>query len=228
MIRPPCGSWRRITRNASLVHRNAPVRLTSTTAFHSLRSSSSISVAQAPRPALLKSRSTRPYLFTARANRLWTEVGSVTSATPQSMPSSGCSATRAVSGPTRRPATTTVQPSRASATADAAPIPEPPPVTMATRRPSVPASGTLRSSSVTTETLASVPGALGSGSGIRRGGPGRPQQACRSAAGSTWRCSSSRARICSSLIPRSCSRPRNRLARKTACHRPGSDRRTAA
>ena len=33
MIRPPCGSWRRITRNASLVHRNAPVRLTATIGY---------------------------------------------------------------------------------------------------------------------------------------------------------------------------------------------------
>ena len=34
MIRPPRGDWSRMIRNASCVHRNAPVRLVSTTAFH--------------------------------------------------------------------------------------------------------------------------------------------------------------------------------------------------
>src|SRR4051812_49086111 len=34
MIRPPRGFWLRITRNASRVHRKAPVRFTATTWFH--------------------------------------------------------------------------------------------------------------------------------------------------------------------------------------------------
>ena len=41
MMRPPRGVWSFIMRNASCVQRNAPVRLTSTTAFHCSKVSSS-------------------------------------------------------------------------------------------------------------------------------------------------------------------------------------------
>src|SRR5713101_559263 len=60
MMRPPRGSWSFMSRNASCVHRNMPVRFTSTTAFHCSKVTSSSGTAGAPRPALLKRMSSRP------------------------------------------------------------------------------------------------------------------------------------------------------------------------
>ena len=57
---PEDGLWSFIIRNACCVHRNMPVRFVSTTARHVSSGRSSIGTAGAPRPALLKSRSSRP------------------------------------------------------------------------------------------------------------------------------------------------------------------------
>src|SRR4029453_651673 len=80
MIRLPRGCWPRITRNASRVQRNAPGRLTATTAFHSWSGMASRARAGGKVPALLNSTSTRPCRWTARSNRARTEASSVTSA----------------------------------------------------------------------------------------------------------------------------------------------------
>ena len=68
MIRPPCGCCARITRNASRVHRNAPVRFTATTAFQSPGRARRGRPAGAAVPALLNSRSTRPCRRTVVSN----------------------------------------------------------------------------------------------------------------------------------------------------------------
>src|ERR671911_1028964 len=134
MIRPPRGRCWRITRNASRVHRKAPVRLTATTAFHSRSGTVSSSRAGAPVPALLNSRSTRPWRSTDRSNNARTDASSVTSvgagsSTPGSSAPRSAAEARAWG---RRPASTTTQPWPARACATAAPMPLPAPVTTAT------------------------------------------------------------------------------------------------
>ena len=54
MMRPPCGSCVRMTRNASRVQRNTPVRFTSTTYCHSSSESSSIIRAGALDPGVVE------------------------------------------------------------------------------------------------------------------------------------------------------------------------------
>src|SRR6185437_5959618 len=135
MMRPPCGCWFRITRNASRVQRNAPVRFTATTLFHASSSRASMSTLGAPIPALLNSRSSRPCLSTTALKRLRTLASSVTSVGIASrLPVNADPRARVSSSVVWcRPARTTVQASSASARPTAAPIPLPPPVTTAMR-----------------------------------------------------------------------------------------------
>ena len=76
MIRPPRGVWSFMSRNASWVQRNAPVRLTSTTRRHCSTVRSSSGTGGAPVPALLNSRSSRPNVsFVAVEERLHRRPG---------------------------------------------------------------------------------------------------------------------------------------------------------
>ena len=106
----------------------------STTAFHFSNGRSSSGMPGAPTPALLNSTSRRPKVSLVLANSALTEAGSVTSVGTASAlrprPFT-CSAT-ASSGSLRRPLSATSNPSLASASDDALPIPEPAPVTSAT------------------------------------------------------------------------------------------------
>ena len=100
MIRPPRGDWRFISRNASCVHRNAPVRFVSTTARHCSSVSSSSGTAGAPMPALLKSRSRRPNLASTSAKSAATDAGSRTShATATAPPPASAAASSSGSRP---------------------------------------------------------------------------------------------------------------------------------
>src|SRR5690349_19158748 len=136
MMRPPRGSCARMTRNASRVQRNAPVRLTATARFQVSRSSASMSAAGGNTPALLNRRSTRPYRSTVASNSRRTLSSSVTSTGMASTePLRPAASATASSAPRRRPAISTVQPSPARGFAPAAPIPLPPPVTTATPPP---------------------------------------------------------------------------------------------
>src|SRR5438105_1380320 len=103
------------------------------TPFQRSHARSSISEA-APKPALLNSTSSRPNVALVLANNASTEAGSLTSVgTPSALTCSfSISPTTALSGSGRRPAITTAKPSRANASAEALPIPLPPPVTKAT------------------------------------------------------------------------------------------------
>src|SRR5213080_2020154 len=78
MILPPRGSWLFISLNASCTHRNAPVRLMSTTVFHCSKERSSRLTPGAPTPALLNSRSSRPNCSWAVLNSATTDAGSPT------------------------------------------------------------------------------------------------------------------------------------------------------
>src|SRR5271166_2057072 len=139
MIRPPRGSCRFIRPKARCAHRKAPVRLTSTTAFHCAKLSSSNGTAGAPWPALLNRRSSRPNPCSIVANRLFTASGSPTSqgAAIARRPTSPISRAASRSLSRRRPTSATCQPARASATAVALPIPAPAPVTSANRSPAM-------------------------------------------------------------------------------------------
>src|SRR5439155_22240405 len=99
MIRPPRGFWSFMILKASCVHRNEPVRLVSTTAFHcsTLRSSSRPA---APMPALLNRRSSRPkaLLVCAKSARMaWgshTSVGTTSALERASTASAATSPSR--------------------------------------------------------------------------------------------------------------------------------------
>src|SRR6202158_4565194 len=65
--------------NASCVHKNVPVRLVSTTDFHSSQVRSSSKVEGAVVPALLNNRSSRPKTCSACVNKSRTDEGSRTS-----------------------------------------------------------------------------------------------------------------------------------------------------
>src|SRR5215467_5043223 len=134
MIRPPRGSWSLITRNAAWVHRNAAVRFTPTTDCQSANDTSSSGTGGRPRPALLNSTSTRPKWLCACSKSRRTSAGLLTSAATASIrdPSAAPSRTVCSSGPGRRPAIATAYPARPRASADARPMPVPPPVTNAT------------------------------------------------------------------------------------------------
>src|SRR6185437_8529191 len=79
MMRPPLGDCDFIMRIASWQQRKVPVRLALTTACHFSKGKSSIGIAGAPVPALLKRRSRRPKRDFVAAKRLRTESGSPTS-----------------------------------------------------------------------------------------------------------------------------------------------------
>src|SRR5258708_6168210 len=66
-------------RKASWVQTNGPVRLVSTTARHLSSGKSSMGTAGAPMPALLKSRSSRPWAAFTAANSALMAAGSATS-----------------------------------------------------------------------------------------------------------------------------------------------------
>src|SRR5262245_25687772 len=133
MIRPPRGSCAFMIRNASRVQRNAPVRLVRTTASHCSSDNSSIGTAGAPIPALLNRTSSRPNASTVRSKRARTATGSPTSVgTTSDLPASAAIIREVPSSRSVwRPAIATENPSRASATAAARPMPDPAPVTMA-------------------------------------------------------------------------------------------------
>src|SRR6266704_6288115 len=80
MIRPPRGSWLFINLNACCVQRNAPVRFVSTTRFHCSMLRSSIGIAGAVVPALLKRTSRRPNWALTPAKTDCTDARSPTSA----------------------------------------------------------------------------------------------------------------------------------------------------
>ncbi len=134
MIRPPGGCWFFMILNASCVHRKAPVRLMSTTAFHCSYDSSSSDMAGAPMPALLNSTSSRPNVSIVLAKSARTDSGTPTSVWTTSafdgpaFPSAAAASSRS----TRRPARATLYPASRSASAEALPTPVPAPVTIAT------------------------------------------------------------------------------------------------
>src|SRR5262245_16366620 len=130
MIRPPRGFWSFISRNASCVHRNGPVRLVATTVCHLSNGRSSIGM-PALVPALLNSRSSRPNSCLVRANSALIDAGSVTSVGTASVGALPAALAVASSASLRRPASTTVQPAFASPSAEALPMPLPAPVTIA-------------------------------------------------------------------------------------------------
>jgi hypothetical protein len=88
MIRPPCGSCDFMIRTAWCAHRNEPVRLTLTMDRQPSGLTSSTAPGGPPVPALLTSRSSRPYSNSITANSAATDSGSVTSvATGSTLPS---------------------------------------------------------------------------------------------------------------------------------------------
>ena len=129
-----------MTRKAWRRQKNMPVRLMSTTFCQSasVRSSSS-TPGGALVPALLNSTSTRPNFCTAASNSATTEaclrhIGRHRQRALRRLPDK---AATSCSGCSRRPASTTCQPSASKASAAALPMPEPAPVTSATLMVSV-------------------------------------------------------------------------------------------
>jgi hypothetical protein len=86
MIRPPRGDWSFMIRNASCVHRKAPVRFVSIAAVQSASSRSSSGTGGESAPALLKRRSSRPNLASIAANTAATDSGTRTSQTRGTAP----------------------------------------------------------------------------------------------------------------------------------------------
>ena len=80
MIRPPCGTWWRMIRNASRAQKNDPLRFAPTTAIHLSIDSSSGVTAGVPDPALLNNRSSRPHARSTSPNAAATAPASATSA----------------------------------------------------------------------------------------------------------------------------------------------------
>src|ERR1700722_2687669 len=134
MIRPPRGTCAFIIRTACWAHRNAPVRLVSTTACQPARSISSICPAGPNTPALFTSRSSRSQRSRTRSNSVATDPGEVTSVGTASAESAGPAQAREVSASAsaRRPASATCQPPASRASAIPRPSPDPAPVTTAT------------------------------------------------------------------------------------------------
>ena len=128
MMRPPRGSCAFIIRMASCAHRNAPVRLTPTTALHCSNVRSSMGTSGAPMPALLNSRSSAAeILLHATEQRAHiVRLAHVRREPRASSPPAVFSNSAA-----RRPAIATAYPAPCSASATARPIPLPPPVTTA-------------------------------------------------------------------------------------------------
>src|SRR5579883_2508863 len=132
-MRPPTGFCAFMMRNAACRQKKAPFRLVSTTDLHCSTVRSSSRIGGAPMPALLNRKSNRPNRSLVRAKSASTESESATSACTAiaRAPSAPACATAASSFSTRRPASTTDQPSARSASAAALPIPLPAPVTSA-------------------------------------------------------------------------------------------------
>ena len=107
MMRPPFGDCAFMILMASWVQTNIPVRLVSTTFFQVSSGSSSIGTAGAPMPALLNSRSSRPYSCLARANSALIDSGSLTSVGTDSVLALPASFLVSSSFSARRPASTT-------------------------------------------------------------------------------------------------------------------------
>ena len=135
MMRPPMGFWSFMTRKASRMHKNMPVKLVSTTPFHISKLNSGKGIAGVLTPALLNSKSTRPNVLTHCANKLATESSCVTSVgtakTREPAFKALASSTTSSKLACLRPANTRLQPSCNKAMAVALPMPEPAPVTMA-------------------------------------------------------------------------------------------------
>ena len=79
IILPPIGDWSFMILNASWVQRKGPVRLASTTLFHTSMRRSSRGLPGDPEPALLNSRSSLPKASLVFANSSLTASGSPTS-----------------------------------------------------------------------------------------------------------------------------------------------------
>ncbi len=124
-----------MTRKASRAQRKAPVRLVETTASHSESSKSSNGAERPKIPALLNKKSIRPRSSRACENKRFTDDGSVTSHLI-TMPRSAAApdpASVSRSGSSRRPASTTSHEPASKESATWRPIPDPAPVTTATR-----------------------------------------------------------------------------------------------
>src|SRR5918998_5866300 len=125
------------------MHRNTPVRSTSTIRCHSSVESSASGVCDCSTPALLNATSSRPNVPTVWSSAARTSSSLVTSQVSASARPPSCSISRAVSRTSSSgvPATATAAPSAAKASAVARPMPLPAPVTKATlpgdRGPSV-------------------------------------------------------------------------------------------
>lgn len=118
------------------MHRNTPVRSTSTIRCHSSVASSASGVRDCSTPALLNARSSRPKVSTVRSSAARTSSSRVTSQVSASARPPSVSISRAVSRTpsSGTPATATAAPSAAKARAVARPMPMPlpAPVTKAT------------------------------------------------------------------------------------------------
>src|SRR5258706_316450 len=124
MMRPPRGSWSFMMRIASCAQRKLPVRFAFTTFCHCSNVRSSIGIAGAPMPALLKSTSRRPNISFTFAKSARTDSGLATSVgTARARSPTADSCTAACSGSRRRPANTTQYPAFSSACAAPLPIP---------------------------------------------------------------------------------------------------------
>ena len=136
MMRPPRGCWVFIRRTAPCAHKNAPVRFVSMTLRHCTSESSSNGTPGTLTPALLNKTSNRPNTSLMRAKSARTEDSSVTSVGTTSQSAAGapdsCAVAWRASG--LRPARTTAYPARSRPRAQARPMPDPAPVTRATRR----------------------------------------------------------------------------------------------
>ena len=128
----------RIAGSTARMQYRTPLRLISTSLFQPSSSMSAQLRFGTLMPALLTRRSMRPCLARICSAALLTSAATLTSSGIASAlpPLPVIFATTASSASFRRPETTTVQPSAASASAPASPIPLPPPVTQATRFPS--------------------------------------------------------------------------------------------
>src|SRR5262245_19829422 len=134
-------------RIASWAQRNGAVRLVATTAFQVSYGKSSRGTAGAPMPALLKSTSRRPNVSAIFVKRVSICDFCVRSAGTTRV-FEGCAIAAVFSSSAaRRPASTTLYPSEASARLTARPIPLPAPVTSATRSFAISMTVTLRNAS---------------------------------------------------------------------------------
>src|SRR5882672_862113 len=135
MMQPSCCA--RIAGSTARMQYSTPLRLISTRLFQPSSSMSAHLRFGTLMPALLTRRSMRPCLARICSAAFSTSAATLTSSgIASALPSFFVIfATTASRASLRRPDTTTVQPSAASASAPASPMPLPPPVTQATRFP---------------------------------------------------------------------------------------------